>query len=123
MSLPQARADYRPDIDGLRAVAVLAVVIFHLNKEWLPGGFAGVDVFFVISGFLITGILSRRMAVGTFSFTEFYLSRARRILPATFFCILLTLVAGTHLLLPDDAAALGASAAASAVWALSLIHI
>lgn len=120
MSLPQARADYRPDIDGLRAVAVLAVVIFHLNKEWLPGGFAGVDVFFVISGFLITGILSRRMAVGTFSFTEFYLSRARRILPATFFCILLTLVAGTHLLLPDDAAALGASAAASAVWAANM---
>lgn len=120
MSLPQERAGYRPDIDGLRAVAVLAVVIFHLNKGWLPGGFTGVDVFFVISGFLITGILSRGLQAGSFSYSQFYLARARRILPATIFCIVVSLVVGSIVMLPQDASNLGASAAASAVWAANI---
>jgi peptidoglycan/LPS O-acetylase OafA/YrhL len=120
MSLPQERPGYRPDIDGLRAIAVLAVVVFHLNKAWLPGGFTGVDIFFVISGFLITGILSRGMQSGTFSYARFYLARARRILPATIFCIAVTLVVGSIVMLPQDAASLGASAAASSVWAANI---
>lgn len=57
---------YRPEIDGLRAVAVLSVIIFHLNNRWLPGGFLGVDIFFVISGFLITGIILSEIQNGSF---------------------------------------------------------
>lgn len=59
---------YRPEIDGLRAVAVLSVIIFHLNNRWLPGGFLGVDIFFVISGFLITNIILSEIQNGSFSF-------------------------------------------------------
>lgn len=117
MSLPQNKSGYRPDIDGLRAIAVLAVVVFHLNKSWLPGGFVGVDIFFVISGFLITGILWRNICAGTFSFANFYLARARRILPASLFCIFVTLLVGSIFMLPTDAKDLGASAAASVVSA------
>ena len=72
---------YRPDIDTLRAIAVLPVIIFHFNKHWLPGGFLGVDVFFVISGFLITLIMIKEMKAGVFSFKQFYIRRIKRILP------------------------------------------
>ena len=78
---------YRADIDGLRAVAVLSVIVFHFNKLWLPGGFVGVDIFFVISGYLITGILAKKIMSGSFSFVEFYGSRMRRIFPAAFVCV------------------------------------
>ncbi|MFO2462729.1 SGNH hydrolase domain-containing protein [Pseudomonas sp. 15FMM2] len=104
---------YRPDIDGLRAIAVLAVVIFHFNKEWLPGGFVGVDIFFVISGFLITGIIARQVATGTFSFGEFYRRRVRRILPAALFVTISTLLFGLVFMLPDDAKVLSRSAIAT----------
>jgi peptidoglycan/LPS O-acetylase OafA/YrhL len=93
---------YRPDIDGLRAVAVLAVVLHHLSASLVPGGYVGVDVFFVISGYLITGIISREMAQGTFTFARFYERRARRIFPALFAVLTVTLVAGYFLLLPTD---------------------
>src|SRR4051812_18023854 len=73
---------YRPDIDGLRAVAVLPVVFFHAGFSFVSGGFVGVDVFFVISGFLITGILIREIVDGRYSIAEFYRRRARRIFPA-----------------------------------------
>lgn len=73
---------YRPEIDGLRAVAVLSVIIFHLNDRWLPGGFLGVDIFFVISGFLITGIILSEIQNGSFSFQDFYTRRIKRIYPA-----------------------------------------
>lgn len=72
---------YRPDIDGLRAVAVLPVILFHCDERILPGGFLGVDVFFVISGFLITSIMLRELADGTFSLKQFWARRIRRILP------------------------------------------
>ena len=93
---------YRPDIDGLRAVAVLAVVLHHLSAPLLPGGYVGVDVFFVISGYLITGIISREIAQGQFTFARFYERRARRIFPALFAVLAATLVAAYFLLLPSD---------------------
>jgi len=111
---------YRPDIDGLRAVAVLAVVIFHFNKQWLPGGFVGVDIFFVISGFLITGIVARQAATGSFSFPDFYMRRVRRILPAALLATVATLVFGSFFMLPDDAKALSLSAVASTVSAANI---
>jgi peptidoglycan/LPS O-acetylase OafA/YrhL len=76
---------YRPEIDGLRALAVLPVILFHAGFEYFSGGFVGVDVFFVISGYLITTIIISEMAEGKFSIVNFYERRARRILPALFF--------------------------------------
>ena len=73
---------YRADIDGLRCVAILAVVVFHAFPGWAPGGFVGVDIFFVISGFLITGILLKDLEDGRFTLTGFYSRRIRRIFPA-----------------------------------------
>lgn len=79
---PVSAIAYRPDIDGLRAVAVIAVVLFHAKYSAFSGGFVGVDVFFVISGFLITSIIARKLEAGAFSLVEFYERRVRRILPA-----------------------------------------
>jgi peptidoglycan/LPS O-acetylase OafA/YrhL len=97
-----ALSNYRPDIDGLRAVAVLAVVLHHLSAPLMPGGYVGVDVFFVISGYLITGIISREIEEGSFTFARFYERRARRIFPALFAVLAVTLVAGYFFLLPSD---------------------
>ena len=97
-----ADLNYRPDIDGLRAVAVLAVVLHHLSAPLLPGGYVGVDVFFVISGYLITRIISREMEEGNFTFARFYERRARRIFPALFAVLAISVVAGYALLLPSD---------------------
>jgi len=79
---------YRAEIDGLRALAVLPVILFHAGFEWFSGGFVGVDVFFVISGYLITTIIISEMAEGKFSILNFYERRARRILPALFFVVI-----------------------------------
>ena len=73
---------YRPEIDGLRAIAVISVIIYHLNENWLSGGFLGVDIFFVISGFLITGIIITEIQQNSFSFKQFYTRRIKRIYPA-----------------------------------------
>lgn len=100
---------YRPDIDGLRAIAVLSVIFFHMNPNWISGGFLGVDIFFVISGFLITTIIHRQISQGTFSFTEFYTRRMKRILPAFFTVVLSCIVIGYFILLPDDYKSLGKS--------------
>jgi peptidoglycan/LPS O-acetylase OafA/YrhL len=85
---------YRPDIDGLRTVAVGAVIIFHFFPDWLSGGFVGVDMFFVISGYLISEIISRRVQAGTFSYAEFYQKRVRRIFPTMLPVLSATLVGG-----------------------------
>ena len=81
---------YRPEIDGLRAIAVISVIIYHLNENWLSGGFLGVDIFFVISGFLITGIIITEIQQNSFSLKQFYTRRIKRIYPA--FIIVMALV-------------------------------
>lgn len=112
MSLVPPVLAYRPDIDGLRAIAVLAVVIFHAFPQALPGGFVGVDVFFVISGYLISSIIFKALDGGTFSFADFYARRVRRIFPALVLVVLTSLLLGWAVLLPDEYAQLGKHAAA-----------
>ncbi len=92
---------YRDYIDGLRAIAVLSVVFFHAAPDMLPGGFVGVDVFFVISGFLITYIIASEIRNGTFTIAGFYLRRIRRLLPAAFVVYMFTFAAAAILLFPD----------------------
>jgi peptidoglycan/LPS O-acetylase OafA/YrhL len=92
---------YLPFIDGLRAVAILAVVAYHALPWALPGGFAGVDVFFVISGFLITRFVAEEIDAGTFSLSKFYVRRARRLLPAAIVCFSIVAVISAFILLPD----------------------
>lgn len=104
---------YRAEIDGLRAIAVLSVLAFHYGAP-VPGGFTGVDVFFVISGFLITQILAGEIGAGTFSVLGFYDRRMRRILPALLTMLAVVLWAGRFLLMPGDYASLAKSTAAAA---------
>jgi len=109
--------NYRPDVDGLRAVAVLGVVLYHLGLPWIGGGFAGVDIFFVISGYLITGIISREIDLGRFTFAGFYERRIRRILPAFAALLAACTAAASILLLPSGL--MDFSAASNAALALS----
>lgn len=104
---PSAHPVYRRDIDGLRAVAVLAVVVFHAFPALVPGGFIGVDIFFVISGFLISTILATSLARGSFSFADFYARRIKRIFPALLLVMAATLAFGWFALFPDELAQLG----------------
>lgn len=99
---------YRPDIDGLRGIAVIGVVLYHAGFLF-PGGYVGVDVFFVISGFLITNLILKDLQSNSFSFLSFWERRARRILPALVTVVAFTLVAGYILLLPPDYRTLGTS--------------
>jgi peptidoglycan/LPS O-acetylase OafA/YrhL len=101
---------YRPDIDGLRAIAVLSVVLCHAEL-FVPGGYVGVDVFFVVSGFLITSLILKELEQGTFSLRDFWERRVRRIVPALLAVTAVTLLAGWFLLLPDGYRLLGESAA------------
>ena len=100
-AVPATRFRYRPDIDTLRGIAVLAVLIFHLNKAWLPGGFVGVDIFFVISGYVVTGsFLNHATEPLWLRLGSFYLRRIRRLLPNLLLCVGLTSVA-VALLIPQ----------------------
>lgn len=94
--------EFRKDINGLRAIAIIGVIIFHFNKNLLPGGFAGVDVFFVISGFLMTTIILSGLDKKNFSIWKFYYARAKRIIPALSATCFLCLLVGWTLLLPKD---------------------
>jgi peptidoglycan/LPS O-acetylase OafA/YrhL len=107
---------YRPDIDGLRAVAVTLVVLFHAFPQAMPGGFVGVDIFFVISGFLITGIIARELNQKRFSLLAFYGRRIRRIFPALIAVLLAVLVLGWLWMLPAAYAQLSADVFASAAF-------
>lgn len=114
---------YRPDIDGLRAVAVLAVVIYHAFPETLPGGFVGVDVFFVISGFLITLIIVNEAQGGGFSFLRFYDRRFRRIAPALLVVLTASLAYGYFTLLPETFLRLAEQVTASAFGAANIYYL
>lgn len=94
---------YRSDIDGLRAIAVLSVILFHINKEWIPGGFIGVDIFFVISGYLITLILIKEVVLtNKIDIVSFYKRRIKRIIPALLFVLIPTAIVGFLLFTPND---------------------
>ena len=107
---------YRRDVDGLRAVAVMAVVLYHAGVPAFSGGFVGVDVFFVISGFLITSIIAGEIRDGTFSIGHFYERRIRRIFPALFAVIAFSGVVASMLFLPDDFREFGDSIVAATLF-------
>lgn len=111
---------YWRSIDGLRTVAVLAVLLFHLQPSLLPGGFVGVDIFFVISGFLITHNILSDIKQGQFTILRFYQRRIARIFPAALLVIVATTSVGYFIYSAQDMASLGANAAAAAV---SLINV
>ncbi len=107
---------WRGDIQGLRAIAVLVVVVFHAWPGALPGGFVGVDIFFVISGFLISGILYRDIGAGRFSLADFYRRRVRRIFPALFVMLIATLATGCLLMSPQELTALARNTISSTLF-------
>lgn len=111
---------YRADIDGLRAVAVLSVVAFHAFASQAPGGFVGVDVFFVISGFLIGALILDALQKGTFRFADFYARRIRRIFPALALVLAATFAAGWFLMLPRDFRTLNTLVASGALFVPNL---
>jgi peptidoglycan/LPS O-acetylase OafA/YrhL len=116
-----SQLDYRPDIDGLRAIAVLAVIGFHAFPAWIRGGFVGVDVFFVISGYLISTILLTGMERDSFRFSQFYIRRIRRIFPALIVVLLACMVAGWLVLFSIEYMALGKHVAGSAAFVSNFV--
>lgn len=112
---------FRYDINGLRAIAVLAVVIFHFNPQWLPGGFAGVDVFFVISGFLMTSIIFGGVEKNIFKLFKFYNARANRIIPVLAAMSAVLLVFGWFYLTPIDYRDLGRQVEKSSLFISNLL--
>lgn len=115
------RPEYRPDIDGLRAVAVIAVVLFHVSPSHLQGGFVGVDVFFVISGFLISRIVLNGLCNGSFTYGGFYARRIKRLFPALTVVLAASIAIGWAVALPVEFAALGKHVLASAAFAANFV--
>lgn len=93
---------YRPEIDGLRAIAVTAVILFHSQLIAVPGGFVGVDIFFVLSGYLISTLLLQDMAAGTYSLRGFYARRVRRIAPALVVVLVATSIGAWAVMIPSQ---------------------
>ncbi len=121
LKAPLTHPKYRPDIDGLRALAVLAVVGFHAFPNWAKGGFIGVDIFFVISGYLISTIIFENLDKGTFIFSDFYARRIRRIFPSLIFILIACLAFGWFALLADEYKQLGKHIAAGASFISNFI--
>ena len=116
-------AAYRPDIDGLRAIAVMMVIGFHAFPSIFKGGFVGVDIFFVISGYLISTILLRSLSQQTFSLTQFYRNRIKRIFPALLIVLIFCLIAGWYLLTAVEFKQLGKHVAAGSVFISNIIYM
>lgn len=114
---------YRPALDGLRAFAVVSVYLYHLDASFLPGGFLGVDVFFVISGFLITRIILKELGLGTFTFSVFYQRRVARIFPAYFLVAVTSIVAAYFLYSRQDYASAGANLFAATLCLANMKYI
>ena len=112
---------YRPDIDGFRALAIISVVGFHFFPELVPGGFIGVDVFFVISGYLISTIIIRNLQQGTFRFLDFYARRIRRIFPALLIVLVFSWFAGRAFLFSDEYANLNKHIAGGAGFVANIL--
>lgn len=121
MSVSEFNLKYRSDIDGLRALAVLAVVIFHAFPTIVPGGFTGVDIFFVISGYLISTIIFESLNKSTFSFIEFYARRIRRIFPALILVLMSSFLFGWFVMLADEMKQLGKHIVGGALFILNFI--
>lgn len=120
-TLPASNSPYRADIDGLRAVAVVPVVLFHAGLRQFSGGFVGVDVFFVISGFLITTVIQNEIKGRTFSVFGFYERRVRRIVPSLFIVLLITSALAAIISPPDVLVSIGKAAAASALFSSNIL--
>lgn len=114
-------ASYRPDIDGLRALAVVPVLLFHAEVPGFSGGFVGVDIFFVISGYLITRIILRDISLQRFSMLSFIERRVRRILPALYLVMIACIPAAWFLMLADDFENFGQSTLATVVSANNVL--
>ncbi len=118
---PWASANYRPDVDGLRAISIIAVMLFHAFPETFGGGFIGVDVFFVISGFLIGGLITQELDAGTFRFASFYARRVRRIFPALVVVVAFVLIVGWNSMFPQEFRQLGRHTAAAALFVSNFV--
>lgn len=119
--MKEASLNYRSDIDGLRAIAVLLVVGFHAFPDWVKGGFIGVDIFFVISGYLISTIIITKIRSNTFSIVDFYYRRVKRIFPALLIVLIFCLVVGWLILLPQEYINLGENVVAGSVFISNLL--
>ncbi|EMJ6428621.1 acyltransferase [Enterobacter hormaechei] len=113
---------FRKDINGLRALAVISVVLYHFDTPFFSGGFSGVDIFFVISGFLMTGIIQSRLEANNFSFIKFYLDRAKRIIPALSCTCLLVFISCWFFLTPTDFETLGRHIYSSLLFISNIIY-
>ena len=112
---------FRADIQGLRAIAVLSVVAYHAGATWLKGGFVGVDIFFVISGYLITRILIKELSADTYSIRRFYQRRLRRLMPALVVVLAASLIIGLALLSASDMRKLGITSAATMLFSSNIV--